>query len=153
VTTSGCAVSLKGTMKIRTRVIQVLAVTALLGATAAATTATTAVAADPPKLVVTHADGSCDSSTGEWVIDWSIQNTANEDAVVSNVSSTPIGSPVQDMPTVVPALSTVHAGQRIAGSGGQTAALSFSANWSDGTATGSSWQFRPFSPCLETASS
>jgi hypothetical protein len=142
-------------MKIRTRATTVLAnalaVTAVFGAVTAATTATASVAAAVPKLVVTHAEGSCDSSTGEWVIDWSIQNTADESAVVSDVVSTPATSPVQGMPTVLPASATVHAGQRIAGSGGQTATLSFTANWSDGTATGSSWQFRPFSPCFKTA--
>ena len=136
-------------MNLRTTVVRTLATAAL--ATAAVTaTAGAAHAAGAFPHVTIHASGTCDTATGEWVVDWSIDNAADATATLGDVVSTPATSPATGVPATVPAASTAHATQRVPGSGGQTAALALTATWPDGSTYAASWQFRPPAPCTAT---
>ena len=137
-------------MNLRTTAARALATATLTTAalaTAAVTATTTAHAADAFPHVTIHAAGTCDSTTGDWVVDWSITNAADAPATLGDVVSTPAASPATGVPATVPAAATAHATQRVPGSGGQTAALSLTATWPDGTTYAASWQFRPPAPC------
>jgi len=137
-------------MNLRTTAVRTLAAAAL-AAGAVTATAGAAHAAQAFPHVTIHASGACDTTTGEWVVDWSISNAAQATATLTDVVSAPASSPATGVPATVAAGSTEHATQRIPGTGGQTASLSLTATWPDGATYAASWQFRPPAPCTPAA--
>jgi hypothetical protein len=126
-------------MKIRTALAAVAA-TALI-----TTLGTTAASADANYLTA-QISRTCDTSVGEWVIDWQITNPTSTDTTLTDVRSSPTATPIVDLPTSVPAGTTVHAGQRVAGTA--SAGLQFIAAWADGSTYSMALFVRPLPPCV-----
>lgn len=102
--------------------------------TAAAVGAVMALPATPalaaaPRTFATSVAGTCDTATGEWVLDWSITNQSDTSALLIVVESTPAASRVGPLPAT-PAGATTHAVQRIPGDS-PGARLTYIAVWTD----------------------
>jgi hypothetical protein len=126
---------------------------ALLGGALTASIGT-AVAAEPGsatssvRYISVSSAGSCDTTTGEWVVTWSMRNDFNQAATVSDVTALP--TPVTGMPDSIEAGHTATATQRIPGN--SNAALTFTATWADGQTSLVQWEFRPrHQPCNKAA--
>jgi hypothetical protein len=104
--------------------------------------------AEAPKYFTTHSSGTCDTA-GEWIVDWKINNGSGAVANLTGVVAQPTTSPITGIPATVEGGASVHAGQRISGSGGQTASLTYTATWADGTSTLDTWYFRPATLCTK----
>ena len=97
----------------------------------------------------TYAFGSCDRSTGEWVIDWQLINQSDEVAAITAISATPAEWPITGLPESVDAGATAHATQRLAGTPGLTSNLVYTSRWADGTSSFNNWSFRPRTVCTK----
>jgi hypothetical protein len=100
---------------------------------------------------LTYAFGTCDTATGQWVIDWQLINQSDEPATVTEVAVTPQGQPIQTLPSSVVGGATVHATQRLAGTPGLSSSLIYTTRWADGTSTMNNWAFRPRAVCNKAA--
>ena len=100
---------------------------AVLGAVTALT-ATPALAATP-RTFATEVTGSCDTATGEWVVDWAITNQSDTNALLILMQSTPAAAALTSLPWPQ-AGATEHAIQRIPGDSA-SADLVYIAVWTD----------------------
>jgi hypothetical protein len=132
-------------MKVRKSAIAIAAAALISGGIVA--TAATA-SADEFKFTAAHSSGTCDTATGEWVVDWQVTNNASLDATLSDVESVPADSPIADLPSAIAANATVHGTQRLAGTG-SSARISYKATWTDGASLVNNWDFRPVTPCTK----
>ncbi|MEU4222580.1 hypothetical protein [Actinoplanes sp. NPDC026623] len=107
----------------RSRIIAAAALGAVM-----ALPATPALAATP-RTFGTSVDGTCDTATGEWVVDWAITNQSDTSALLIVVESTPPASRLGSLPAP-PAGGTTHAVQRIPGDSAG-ARLDYIAVWTD----------------------
>jgi hypothetical protein len=111
-----------------------------------ALTATPALAA-APRTFDTTVSGSCDTATGEWVVDWAITNNSDTQALLILTQSTPADHALTSLPNPEGG-ATAHAIQRIPGDS-TGAHLQYIAVWTD--FPGGSYQsiadFTAPSPC------
>ncbi len=119
---------------------------AVLGA-ATALMATPALAAAAPRTFSTAVSGSCDTATGEWVVDWAITNQSDTSALLILTESTPAGSGLTSLPSPQGG-ATEHAIQRIPGAS-TSAELVYIAVWTDfpGGSFRSVTDFTPTTTC------
>ncbi|MEU7907355.1 hypothetical protein [Actinoplanes sp. NPDC049118] len=90
--------------------------------------ATPALAA-APRTFATSVTGACDTTAGEWVVDWAITNQSDTPALLIVVESTPPASRLSSLPAPQGG-ATTHAIQRIAGDS-PGARLTYIAVWTD----------------------
>jgi hypothetical protein len=120
---------------------------AVLGAVTALS-ATPALAATP-RAFDTTVSGTCDTATGEWVVDWAITNQSDTNALLILMESTPVQSRLTSLPWSQGG-ATEHAIQRIPGDSAG-AHLVYIAVWTDfpGGSFRSSGDFTPSAPCVQ----
>jgi hypothetical protein len=133
-------------MSLRTNVVRATAAAALAGAALVLATAPASAASDA-KYVDTSASGTCDTATGEWIVDWQVTNLSAGAATLTNVVFAPTAG---TLPGTVAGKGTVHATTRVPGNG-TMGSLNYTATWSDGSAQPASWYFKPFTPCTKAA--
>ncbi|MDT4991506.1 MAG: hypothetical protein QOH97_1398 [Actinoplanes sp.] len=112
-------------MKIRIIAAAIGTLTALTAVTALATPAQ----ADAPRTFTTAASGTCDTATGEWVVDWAITNQSDASTLLILMESTPADSGLTSLPSPRGG-ATEHAIQRIPGDSAG-AHLDYIAVWTD----------------------
>lgn len=119
---------------------------ALVGAVTALSAAPAAHAA-APRTFATEASGTCDTTTGEWVVDWAITNQSDTAALLILMESTPAEAALTSLPWPQGG-ATEHAIQRIPGASAG-AHLTYIAVWTDfpGGSFRSSTDFTPASVC------
>ncbi|MDT5029872.1 MAG: hypothetical protein QOC94_43 [Actinoplanes sp.] len=108
------------------RIIAAAAIGAFTALTAL--TATPALA-DTPRTFTTAVSGTCDTATGEWVVDWAITNQSDASALLILMGSTPADSGLTSLPSAQGG-ATEHAIQRIPGDSA-SASLDYIAVWTD----------------------
>ncbi|MEV4640158.1 hypothetical protein AB0J80_22700 [Actinoplanes sp. NPDC049548] len=113
---------------------------AVLGAVTALSAAATAQAAPAQaaaaRTFTTEVSGTCDTGTGEWVVDWAITNQSDTTALLILMQSTPAEAALTSLPSPQGG-ATAHAIQRIPGDSAG-AHLTYIAVWTD--FPGGSWQ-------------
>jgi hypothetical protein len=119
-----------------------------------AVTALTAVSATPalaaaPRTFATEVSGTCDTTTGEWVVDWAITNQSDTSALLILMESTPAAAALTSLPWPQGG-ATEHAVQRIPGDSGG-ASLVYIAVWTDfpGGSFRSATAFTPPTTCAQ----
>ena len=124
-------------------------VAAVLGALTALVA--TPALADAPRTFSTSVSGTCDTATGEWVVDWAITNQSDTSALLILTESTPAGSGLTSLPRPQGG-ATEHAIQRIPGDSA-SADLVYIAVWTDfpGGSYRSATNFTPSTTCEPVA--
>jgi hypothetical protein len=117
-----------------------------------ALTATPALAA-APRTFATSVSATCDSTTGEWAVDWAITNQSDTNALLILMESTPAGSALTSLPWPQGG-ATEHAIQRIPGDS-TGAHLVYIAVWTDfpGGSFRSETDYTPPTTCEISATS
>jgi hypothetical protein len=137
-------------MKFRIIAAALGAVTAL-AATPALAAGPAPVAGSAPaaasRTFATTVSGTCDTATGEWVVDWAITNQSDTSALLILMESTPAESRLTSLPWPQGG-ATEHAVQRIPGDS-TGARLVYIAVWTDfpGGSFRSIADFTPTAPC------
>jgi hypothetical protein len=121
----------------------VLALVLAGGAVAAA--ASPASASEPPRVIDVQASGTCDTTAGQWVVTWTLNNPFTQSAAIGNVQASPA---VTGLPATIAAGTTATATSRV--NNGSLGTLNFDATWADGAVTGVNWQFQPWTPCTKS---
>lgn len=126
---------------------RILAAAALGAVTAMTALTATPALADAPRTFATAVSGTCDTATGEWVVDWAITNQSDTAALLILVDSTPAESRLTSLPWPQ-AGATEHAVQRIPGDSAD-AHLDYIAVWTDfpGGSFRSTADFTPATTC------
>jgi hypothetical protein len=121
---------------------------AVLGAVTALTAGSvTPALAATPRTFATEVSGACDTTTGEWVVDWAITNQSDTNALLILMESTPAASALASLPWPQGG-ATEHAIQRIPGDS-TSASLVYIAVWTDfpGGSYRSATSFAPPAVC------
>jgi hypothetical protein len=106
---------------------RIIAAAAVFGAVVALPAAPALAAT--PRTFATSVAGACDTTAGEWVVDWAITNQSDTPALLIVVESAPSAARLDSLPTPQPG-ATTHAVQRIPGDS-PGAHLSYIAVWTD----------------------
>jgi hypothetical protein len=138
----------EGIMRIRVSAGKALC-SAVLAAGAALVPAAPATAGQY-HYFLTYAFGTCDTTTGQWEVDWQLVNQSDEPATVTEVAAAPAERPIEALPTSVDGGATAHATQRLPGTPGITSSLIYTTRWADGTTTMNNWAFRPRTLCTKS---
>ncbi|MFG1603074.1 hypothetical protein [Actinoplanes sp. NPDC049265] len=102
---------------------------AVLGGLVALTASAAPALAAAPRTFTTTVSGTCDTTAGEWVVDWAITNNSDTNALTILTSSTPSDHALTSVPAPT-AGATAHAIQRIPGDS-TGAHLQYIAVWTD----------------------
>ncbi len=94
----------------------------------------------------TLSSGTCEVTTGEWIVDWAVSNHSTREATLTDVEFSPTPAA---LPRTVAGGATVHAVQRIPGTG-TMGSLTYTATWSGGGSSLNNWYFKPRTQCLKT---
>jgi hypothetical protein len=107
-----------------------LAFAATLGLVAALGS-TGPAAASTDRTVVIRGTAVCDRETGDFVVTWTVTNSADTAGTVGNVRVYPPGRPLVALPDRVPPGETVAGTQRLRGNE-HTGHVQLDVNWDDG---------------------
>jgi hypothetical protein len=89
----------------------------------------------------------CDQVSGEWLVRWHITNPYPVVADIDRVSFAPEGTKARDMPTTVPAESTVVTGEQRLPPGVTSGSIALHLSWADGAAGSTWWPVYIFAWC------
>jgi hypothetical protein len=107
----------------------------------------TPAVADAPNMFTSYAFGTCDTTTGNWIVDWQLGNESDQTATLLNLAVSPREYPIEGLPATIAPRTTVHATQHLVGTPGLTSTLTGTIQWTDGETRTLNWSFRPRTVC------